>query len=106
MPSATGPRQSDYAVAERVTIGGAGGWDFIAFDQFWRRLFISRGDRVQVWSVESKQVVSEIAGTAGVHGVALAQDLERGFTSNGRANTVTVFSGFQCERRRHADAGS
>lgn len=91
MPSATGPGPSEYVVAERVTIGGAGGWDFIAFDQFRQRLFISRGDRVQVWSAQNKQLVGEIAGTAGVHGVALAQELGRGFTSDGRTNTVTVF---------------
>src|SRR5450432_2762655 len=60
IPSATGPRPSEYAVAERVTIGGAGGWDFIAFDQVRQRLFISRGDRVQVWSVQSKRLVGEI----------------------------------------------
>ncbi|MGE5615586.1 MAG: YncE family protein, partial [Bacillota bacterium] len=46
---------------------------------------------MQVWSAKSKQVVGEIRDTAGVHGVALAHDLHRGFTSNGRANTVTVF---------------
>lgn len=92
MPSVTQPRPSNYAVAERVTIGGTGGWDFITLDQFRQRLFIPRGDRVQVWSIESKQVISEIAGTAGVHGVALAQELKRGFTSNGRSNTVTVFN--------------
>ena len=92
MRSATGSRPRDYAVVERVTIGGTGGWDFIAFDHFRQRLFVPRGDRVQVWSVQSKNVVREIEGTPGVHGVALAQDLERGFTSNGRANTVTVFS--------------
>jgi hypothetical protein len=91
MPSVTAPRPSNYAVAERVTIGGTGGWDFITLDQFRQRLFIPRGDRVQVWSIESKQVLSEIPGTAGVHGVAIAQDLKRGFTSNGRSNTVTVF---------------
>lgn len=91
VPSATGLRPSEYAVAERVTIGGAGGWDFIAFDEVRQRLFISRGDRVQVWSVQSKRLVGEIAGTGGVHGVALAQELKRGFTSNGRTNTVTVF---------------
>lgn len=82
----------EYVVAERVMIGGPGNWDFIAFDQARQRLFISRGDRIQVWSNQSKRVVGEIAGTPGVHGVALAQDLGRGFTSNGRANTVTVFS--------------
>ena len=90
-PPATGPHPSEYVVAERVTIGGAGGWDLIAFDHFRQRLFVSRGDRVQVWNAQSKQLVGEIAGTVGVHGVALAQELERGFTSNGRANTVTVF---------------
>jgi YVTN family beta-propeller protein len=83
---------SNFAVAQRITIGGSGGWDFITFDPVRQRLFVARGDRVQVWSNESKRVVSEIAGTGGVHGVALAQDLQRGFTSNGRANTVTVFN--------------
>ncbi len=87
----TRPHPGSYAIADRVTIGGSGGWDFVTLDQIRQRLFIARGDRVQVWSVESKKVISEIGGTAGVHGVALAQDLKRGFTSNGRSNTVTVF---------------
>ena len=90
-PSAVGPGPSEYAVVDRVTIGGAGGWDLLAFDQVRQQLFIARGDRVQVWSARSKQLAGEIAGTAGVHGVALAQELGRGFTSNGRANAVTVF---------------
>lgn len=63
----------------------------MAFDAVRKRVFITRGDRVQVWDVDSRRVVGEIAGTDGVHGVALAQDLNRGFTSNGRANTVSVF---------------
>jgi len=76
---------------ERHVIGGPGGWDFVTFDAVRQRVFITRGDRIQVWDVHAGAVVSEIAGTAGVHGVALAQDLNRGFTSNGRANTVSVF---------------
>lgn len=76
---------------QRHLIGGPGGWDFVTFDPVRERVFITRGDRVQVWDVNSRAVVAEIAGTAGVHGVALAQDLNRGFTSNGRANTVSVF---------------
>ena len=76
---------------ERFVVGGAGGWDFLTFDPARQRLFIARSDRVQVWSVRTRTVVAEIAGTAGVHGVALAEDLQRGFTSNGRSNTVTVF---------------
>ena len=79
------------ASLELFNVGGLGGWDFLTFDPVGRRLFIARGDRVQVWSAQDKKVVAEIAGTEGVHGVALAQGLNRGFTSNGRANTVSVF---------------
>lgn len=86
-----GAKSPAYTVTDTVKIGGAGGWDFITFDAPSQRLFISRGDRVQVWNARSKQVEAEIAGTAGVHGIAIANDLQRGFTSNGRANTVSVF---------------
>ena len=81
-----------FAVTQRSMLGGAGGWDFISFDSARQRLFISRGDRVQVWSASSRQVTGEIAQTEGVHGIALAPELGRGFTSNGRSNTVTVFA--------------
>jgi YVTN family beta-propeller protein len=85
------PPTESVPTVERHVIGGSGGWDFVTFDSVHHRVFITRGDRVQVWDVSSRAIVSEIAGTAGVHGVALAQDLNRGFTSNGRANTVSVF---------------
>jgi YVTN family beta-propeller protein len=81
-----------FAVSQRVTLGGAGGWDFISFDSARQRLFVSRGDRVQVWSASSGQLTGEIAQTEGVHGIALAPELGRGFTSNGRSNTVTTFA--------------
>jgi YVTN family beta-propeller protein len=89
--SALAADPGEYAVVEQVKIGGPGGWDFITFDPARQRLFIARGDRVQVWSAGSRLVLAEIAGTAGVHGVALSQDLNRGFASNGRANSITVF---------------
>src|SRR5260221_14373128 len=66
-----------YAVAERVTIGGNGGWEFIALDQFRQRLIITSGDLVQGWSIQSKKLVGGIGGTAGVHELALAEDLMR-----------------------------
>lgn len=87
----SGAAVANYAVVDEQVIGGPGGWDFITFDNTRQRLFISRGDHVQVWSPDSRKVIAEIAGTAGIHGVALAQDLNRGFTSNGRADTVSVF---------------
>jgi YVTN family beta-propeller protein len=83
--------QSDWHVLQRWQIGGDGGWDYLALDPASGRLYVSRSDRVVVLDVRSGRQVGEIDGLSGVHGIAIAQDLHRGFISNGRANTVTVF---------------
>ena len=85
------PPPPRFAIRDEVRIGGPGGWDFLSFDSSTQRLFISRGDRVQVWSAATQRVVGEIAPTEGVHGIALAPKLGRGFTSNGRGNSVSAF---------------
>lgn len=71
--------------------GGAGGWDYLSFDAPHRHLFVSRGDRVLVIDVDRHRQVGTIADTQGVHGIAIADDLQRGFTSNGRSASVTEF---------------
>src|SRR5205807_10271419 len=81
----------NYVVKQKFTLGGDGGWDYLTYDAAGKRLFISRGTRVMVVDTEKGSVIAEIPNTAGVHGIALAQDLGKGFTSNGRDNTVTVF---------------
>src|SRR5215467_12384893 len=80
-----------YQLKQKFTIGGDGGWDYLTYDPEGKRLFISRSTRVQVVNPEKGTVIAEIPNTPGVHGIALAQDLGKGFTSNGRENTVTVF---------------
>jgi DNA-binding beta-propeller fold protein YncE len=72
-------------------IGGEGGWDLLAVDADRHRLFVTHSDRVEVIDTRSGTTVGTIAGTSGVHGVALAPDLGRGYTSNGKANSVTEF---------------
>src|SRR6516165_7553109 len=83
--------QNQYQLKQKFVIGGDGGWDYLTYDPVGKRLFISRGTRVQVVDPAKGTVLSEIPETTGVHGIALAQDLGKGFTSNGRENTVTVF---------------
>lgn len=78
------------AVLRTLKVGGDGGWDYVTLDPEARRIYVPRGTRVMVLDLEGKSV-GEIPNTAGVHGVAIARDLDRGFTSNGRANAVTVF---------------
>ncbi|MFA6231125.1 MAG: YncE family protein [Rhodanobacter sp.] len=78
-------------VLSTLPLGGAGGWDYLSFDAAHRHLFVSRGDRVLVIDVDHGKQVGTIADTAGVHGIALAPDLGHGFTSNGKAASVTEF---------------
>lgn len=80
-----------YAVKQRWALGEPSRWDYLDIDPVRHHLFLSRGDHVQVLDLPSGQPVGDIANTAGVHGMAFAQDLKLGFTSNGRANSVTVF---------------
>jgi YVTN family beta-propeller protein len=89
--ASTTPGPSGYHLLKKITLGGEGGWDYITFDSPTRRLFISRQSKVIVLDVDSEKVVGEIPNTEGVHGIALAPEFNRGFTSNGRANTVTIF---------------
>lgn len=78
-------------VTHRYRIGGSGGWDYLALDQAAQRLYVSRSDRVIVLDAKTGRQVGEIDGLSGVHGVAFAAALHRGFISNGRADTVTIF---------------
>ena len=82
---------TQYVIKQKFTLGGDGGWDYLTYDPQGKRLFISRATRVQVVDPEKGTLITEIPDTSGVHGIALAQDAGKGFTSNGRENTVTVF---------------
>ena len=82
---------STYGVVARIDLGAATRWDYTAIDPSHRRLYVTRGDYVEVVDLPSTKVIGKIMPTAGVHGVAF--DLARGlgFTSNGKTNSVSVF---------------
>ncbi len=80
-----------YKVLKTVKLGGDGGWDCLTIDSEARRLYISRGTHVMVVNADTGEVVGDIPGTNGVHGIALVPALGKGFISNGRDNTVSVF---------------
>ena len=80
-----------YHVIKKLQLGGEGGWDYLTVDSSARRLYISRSTHVMVVDIDTDKVVGDIVDTPGVHGIAIASELNRGFTSNGRANTATIF---------------
>src|SRR6476660_170680 len=82
---------SGYHVVKTYKVGGDGGWDYLTVDASARRFYISRGTHVIVLDADSGKNVGDIPDTPGVHGIALAPELGKGFVSNGREGTVTVF---------------
>src|ERR1700719_5157623 len=80
-----------YHVVKTYKVGGDGGWDYLTTDAEARRVYISRGTHVMVLDADSGKSVGDIADTPGVHGIALAPELGRGFVSNGREGAVSIF---------------
>jgi len=80
-----------YHVIHSIPAGGEGGWDYVTVDPDGNRLFLSRSTHAMVIDLGRGTVIGDIPNTPGIHGVALAPDLNRGFTSNGRDSSVTIF---------------
>jgi YVTN family beta-propeller protein len=89
--AADAPAVGGFRVLHRYLLGGAQGWDYLAMDGAARRLYVSHGDRVLVLDADSGKIVGTIGELSGVHGIALAPTRHRGWISNGRSDTVTVF---------------
>jgi len=82
---------ADYHALKEILVGGAGGFDYLTVDSTSRRLYVSHGTKVIVIDIEKDAVIGEVTDTPGIHGVAIAPDLKRGFTSNGREAKASVF---------------
>jgi DNA-binding beta-propeller fold protein YncE len=80
-----------YHVLATYTLGGPGGWDYVAFDTAGHRLFIARQTRVQVVDPETGKVLGEIPGMSRAHGIAFAYEFNHGFATSGTDSTITMF---------------
>src|SRR5690242_16853767 len=81
----------EYRVVKTMVIGGEGRWDCVTIDPATKLLYVPRSTHTQIIDTESGKIVADLSDTPGVHGVALAPEVNRGFTSNGRSNSVTIF---------------
>ena len=80
-----------YKVVGHIKIGGAGSWDYVYVDSGNHRLYVSHNTQTEVVDTNTDKVIATIPDTNGVHGIAIAADLGKGFTSDGRDNAVTMF---------------
>jgi hypothetical protein len=105
MSSATPPRRfnlagalafaaldaSTYHLLKKISLTGEGNWDYLAVDENARRLYVSHGSQVDVIDIDKDEPVGKITGLNGVHGIAIASKLNRGFITSGNTSTVKMF---------------
>jgi len=91
LPAAPQSSGSGYHLVKKVKLGGLGGWDYLEVDPDTHRLFISRGTHVIVVDPEQGKIVGDIPDTKGVHGIAMADEFNRGYTTNGGTSDSTNF---------------
>ncbi|HTD24926.1 MAG TPA: hypothetical protein VK738_19905 [Terriglobales bacterium] len=80
-----------YSVKTKSTVGGEGGWDYLAMDSDANRLYITRGTHLMVLDASALRVLGDVPNLNGIHGVALVKDLGKGFISNGREGNAVIF---------------
>jgi DNA-binding beta-propeller fold protein YncE len=91
VPAQAVPAAPAWRVLERHKLGGEGSWDYLTFDASAQRLFIARSSHVMVVDAVKGTIAGDLPDTAGVHGVALAPEFDRLFTSDGRSASVAIF---------------
>ena len=82
--------KAGYHLGSKYTVGGDAGWDYVAIDPETRRVYVTHYMRIEVLDADTGKVVGQITDTPGVHGIALVKSIGKGFTSNGKADTVSV----------------
>jgi YVTN family beta-propeller protein len=80
-----------YKVIDKIKIGGGTRWDYAFLDSANHRLYVSHTPQTEVIDTATDKLVGTIPDTKGVHGIAIANDLGKGYTSDGQDNDVTVF---------------
>ncbi|MBC7439328.1 MAG: YncE family protein [Flavobacterium sp.] len=79
-----------YKVSKKINISGDEGWDYLAVDDVNQHLFVSHGNVVNVVDLKTDKIIATIADTKGVHGIAIANDLNKAFITVGKDNAVTI----------------
>src|SRR5258706_12511103 len=97
---------ASYHLLKEIPVGGDGGWDYMTVDSAAQRLYVSHATKVVVIDLAKDAVAGEITNTPGVHGIAIAPELHRGFTSNGKENKAGIVDLKTLQTLSKADTGA
>ena len=90
--STAGKTQSDiYTFEKSIALPGDGGYDYVSIDEVNRHLFVSHGTSVNIIDLKTEQVIGSVDNMKGVHGIAVDNEVNKGFITDGRDNSVVVF---------------
>ncbi len=95
-----------YKLITKIKVGGTGGWDYLTLDNSSRRLYVSHGNQVEVIDVDKGEKVGAIPETPGVHGIAIAPSLGKGFISSRGANAAIIFDLKTLQKTGEAKTGN
>jgi DNA-binding beta-propeller fold protein YncE len=98
--------QKPFAIEAKWTVGGEGGWDYLAVDPAFPRLYVTHGARVEILDTATGKLVGNISGLKGTHGVAFDSDGKFGYITDGGANEVVVFDRTSFEKVGSIPAGT
>src|SRR5258708_29993635 len=79
-----------YKFDKKIALPGDGGYDYIAIDEANNHLFVSHGTSFNVVDLATEKPIATIDGLKGVHGIAVVNEVNKGFISDGRDNAVVV----------------
>ncbi len=83
-------KAQQYALDKKIALPGDGGYDYMAIDEANRHLFVSHGTAFNVIDLDTEKPIAVIDGLKGVHGIAIVNEVNKGFISDGKANAVVV----------------
>jgi YVTN family beta-propeller protein len=105
-PCMSDAQTTGFHVLADFPIQSSGGWDYITVDGAAKRVYASHGMQVNILDATTGDSISYIPDTKGVHGIAICHDFNKGYTSNGRANNITVFDLNTFKVLKMVDAGT
>jgi DNA-binding beta-propeller fold protein YncE len=83
-------QKSEYRIVKSIPLTGDGGWDYLSIDEINQKLFVSHNTQVNVIDLKTGKELAVIPETNGVHGIAIANDLNKAFISCGKDSSVSV----------------
>ncbi len=79
-----------YVFDKKIPVPGDGGYDYMAIDQVNNHLFVSHGTSFNVVDLATEKPIATIDGMKGVHGIAIVNEVNKGFISDGKGSSVVV----------------